>query len=73
MQGESLITKAWGEMMRTWGIYQAIKWDIWLSPAFVVTIQCIRQNLANLDTIFFLYLFPGQLGRIRQGFRHMLW
>ena len=23
--------------------------------------------------VFFLYLFPGQLGRIRQGFRHMLW
>ena len=22
---------------------------------------------------FFLYLFPGQLGRIRQGFRYMLW
>ena len=24
-------------------------------------------------TSFFLYLFPGQLGRIRQGFWYMLW
>ena len=41
------------------------------NPEFKLFIQ----QLAEVGMLyrFFLYLFPGQLGRFRQGFRHMLW
>ena len=50
------------------------------SPHHLVTFTATSCDSCNVSSasefpvfVFFLYLFPGQLGRIRQGFRYMLW